>query len=172
MINKIYNTSLNYFKKEDYYPDHLHRIPQNSWKLVEWITKYSSLKGSSKLVSIQIAGYYNPKLGYSYPSYDDIMRETGLSYPTISRCIQDMKLSGEWFIISTASSPNSRHTNNRYFYLSPTPDSKCLNNEIGYTQWEPETTYSTIQEYRTYIALQKRAWKRWMEIWKHQQLKK
>lgn len=97
-----------------------HRKPHTSWKLTDWVMRHSNLKGTNKLVSAQIASLYNKDEGYSYPTYEQIMQLTGISYSSVSRAIKAMKLSGEWIVINTSQELYSRHTNNRYYYLSPT----------------------------------------------------
>lgn len=157
---KLLEVSKTYFKEDVLYPGGLHRVPQNSWKLTQWVTRYTNLKSSAKLVSIQIASCYNPTIGYSYPSYDSLMRETGLGYGTISRSIQAMKLSGEWLVLNTAYSDNSRNTNNRYFYLSPKADDFDGPEVIGDTSWHPKLQFQNIVEYNTHLSAIKYDWLR------------
>lgn len=123
-----------YFHKTKKYPNNA-PIPQNSWKLTEWIAKNSILRGNAKLVAMQVASYYNPKLGYSYPTYTDLINKTGLGYGTVSRAIKEMKLSGEWIVISAAWSQESRHTNNRYYYIGATEERVIM----PHLSYKPET---------------------------------
>lgn len=142
-----------YFSTTSFYPKK-YRIAQNSWKLVDWIAKRSILKGNAKLVSMQIASYYSPKVGYSFPSYEDIINSAGVSYGTVARAIRDMKLSGEWIVISARSAPRSRHTNNRYYYLGPVNSDNGIEfggEEIIYKKNRiDEITDDEIDEKRTY----------------------
>lgn len=170
---KFLQTAGKYFKKDVFYHDivenpddpftHIlkHPIPQTSWKLTDWVIRFSNLKGKAKLVSAQIASFYNAKDKYSYPTYDDLMKSTGLSHSSIKRAIKEMKLSGEWLVIATNQTSYVRHTNNRYFYLAPTQYDKFMSDDEfsqkieSFNELKAEKPFSslTVEELKTYPRL-------------------
>lgn len=94
------------------------RQSKASWKLTDWIVKYSSLTGNAKLVAASIAANYNKAEGYSRVSYKKIEAMTGLSEATISNAVQQMKMSGEWIIYQLAPELGY-HKLQRYIPLAP-----------------------------------------------------
>lgn len=112
----ILDISKSYFKDEKNI--YGYRKATSSWRLVDWVIKYSNLKGHSKLVAAQVASYYGYHKGYSYPSYERLQHDTGLSRSTIARAIVEMKKSGEWIVVSKGTK-TGRKVANEYYPISP-----------------------------------------------------
>lgn len=117
--DEIITISNRYFETTPSELGSMFREPKASWKLVDWVVKYSLLTGNSKLVASTIASFYSKKNKTAIVSLDKIRAATGLSEGTINKSIKEMKLSGEW-LIYTVDSKEKYSTFQRYVPLSPT----------------------------------------------------
>jgi hypothetical protein len=168
----IFSVSEQYFNKAHKNSDF--RRAKDSWRATTWVVEASSLRGYPKLVAIIIASHYNKNKGYAYISHETLAEEAGVSAATINRAIRDIKLSGEWIVISgrkdwDKSGKKQGHTANKYLPLAPNPND-TLNSSGKWISWlklkikedviknpkvgdsfkEPRTKY--LEHYKEYVS--------------------
>lgn len=152
--NSIQKVSETYFGSK-LYKGSSYRYAVNNWKLLGWVTRYSSLKGYPRLVATQLASYYDPKKGYAYPSYTDLEAKLGISKSTVARAVQKIKFSGEWIVLHVPVGRNVREISNRYYPLSPIAGDT---RDLVTGEWLPQKTYSDLASYESAIKFAKNNW--------------
>jgi len=139
--------------------------PTGSYQLVSWMFKYSNLKRHARLIALEIAAHYNPKKGYAWPTYEMLMKETGMKERTINNAIQEMKLSGEWLVVPIAVNSYARAVSNRYYPLTPISQDSFIKNHELYNKkddfnqdnkWVPAVTHENM---KAYYSFKKQLWK-------------
>lgn len=84
----------------------------NYIKLDKEILKDKKLKSNEKLVLIYLIGYNNSELNYSFPTYNQIKEDTGISIKTLAKIFNSLEDKG---YIKRANNPNRSGRNNVYY---------------------------------------------------------
>lgn len=66
------------------------------YALTDMVWKNSSLGGSAKLVAVGLARAFDSRRGYSRYPLDYLVKDTGLSRPTVVSALNEIEESGEW----------------------------------------------------------------------------
>lgn len=114
------------------------RRAKDSWRATTWVIEHSALAGHAKLIAAIIASCYNTKKGYAFPSHSWLADESGLSKSTVNRAIQDIKLSGEWIVISGRKNwagNKGGQTSNKYIPLAPKDKTDIMNKRGKWVSW-------------------------------------
>lgn len=127
----------------------LYGFPRNQFMAMKYILQTSRLVAKDRVVAATIASFYSSKLGYSYPSQQQIAEICGMKIRTLADSIEQMKLSGEWLITPVQSAPYEKTVSNRY-YLLPPAGYGILVSRLQRHEESDEAKISSLSYYKRY----------------------
>ncbi|MBC9704237.1 MAG: hypothetical protein H9W81_04310 [Enterococcus sp.] len=123
------------------------------YALTDMVWKNSSLAGSAKLVAVGLARAFDSRRGYSRYPLDYLVKDTGLSRPTVVSALNEVEESGEWSFARKGGSRGTLFYPNFEKLTEPQPKRKAAKRKEEATNEKPAPKTKTKPKARTVTAV-------------------